>query len=106
MIKIYVGIICVCMPSLKLGLQFLCPKILRSVHVSTARCTGSGRTGGDIAIYKSVKVTIGSYSTKPRMDEQGSMVELVEIVGDAKSTQTNERSQGETYSVKHGYVSE
>jgi hypothetical protein len=102
MIEIYVGIICVCMPSLKLGLQLLCPKILRSVHASTSKYTGSGRTGGNIAVQKSFKVTIGSYSSKPQTDEQGSIVELVEIVGDARSTQTHEKSQGETHSIKHG----
>ncbi|KAJ5056824.1 CFEM domain-containing protein, partial [Bipolaris maydis] len=78
LIEIYVGIICVCMPSLKLGLQFFYPKILRSV-VSTSRYTSSGQTGGNIAIQKSVQVTIGSYSTKPKTEEQGSTVELVEI---------------------------
>ncbi|XP_014554529.1 hypothetical protein COCVIDRAFT_104854 [Bipolaris victoriae FI3] len=98
MIELYVGIICVCMPSLKLGLQFFCSKILRSV-VSTSRYTGSGRTGGNIAIHKSVQVTIGSYPTKSRLEEQGSTVKLVEIVGDANSTKKQEGSQGETHSV-------
>ncbi|KAJ5024621.1 hypothetical protein PSV08DRAFT_366283 [Bipolaris maydis] len=101
LIEIYVGIICVCMPSLKLGLQFFYPKILRSV-VSTSRYTSSGQTGGNIAIQKSVQVTIGSYSTKPKTEEQGSTVELVEIVGDANSTLMDEESHGEINSVNQG----
>jgi hypothetical protein len=83
MIELYVGIICVCMPSLKLGLQILHSRILRSLYGPTSQYTSSGRNGGNIAVQKSVKV---SYSTQPQTDEQGSVVELVEIVGDASST--------------------
>jgi hypothetical protein len=99
MIEIYVGIICVCMPSLKLSFELLCPKILRSIHASTSKYTGSGRTGGNIAVRKSVKV---SCSTRLQTHEQGSIIELVKIVGDARSTQTDEESQGETHSIKRG----
>lgn len=72
--------------------------------MSTSRYTGSGRTGGNIAIHRSVQVTIGSYPTKPQTEEQGSTVELVEIVGDAKSTPIHERSQCETNNVEQGYL--
>jgi len=68
MIEIYVSIICVCISSLKLGLQRAFPKILRRIHGSHPKYTGSGQSGGST--------------------EQGSVVQLAEIVGVAKTIQT------------------
>lgn len=98
MIEIYVGIICVCMPSLRLGYQLLCPNILPRVHASTSKHTGSGLTGGNIAVLESFRI---SYSTKPQTDGQWSVVELMETGGDGRSTHTHEGIQGETNSAKH-----
>jgi len=86
MMEIYVSIICVCMPSLKLGLQRSFPKILRSIYVLNPKDTGLGRSES---------------STK-----HGSVVELVELVGVAMSIETHEESHGGIHNIRHGQTPE
>ncbi|KAH8719142.1 hypothetical protein GQ44DRAFT_624042, partial [Phaeosphaeriaceae sp. PMI808] len=91
LIEIYVGIICACMPALNLGLQRIFPKILGSSHQSISKPTGTGQSEGNrlnpdtIAVQTSFKV---SRSMKPQTNDVRSFVQLVEIDGDARSTQT------------------
>ncbi|PVI00584.1 hypothetical protein DM02DRAFT_526672 [Periconia macrospinosa] len=87
LIEVYVGIICVCMPSLSLGIQRLSPKILHSIQMSITKKTSPNQSGGSIAVRTSFAM---GYSTRPQTDELGSVVELVEVAGDARSVEIHE----------------
>lgn len=98
-----VGIICVCMPSIRLGLARLFPKIMgSSAHASkpTYGATGAGgRSEGNtlgvlsangINVQTTYRVT---HARKPQTnDDERSFVQLVEIDGDAKSAAGSSRS--------------
>ena len=90
-----VGIICSCMPSIRLGLSRLFPRIMGSTNQSTAKETGgqtgrstklttfTGLTTNEINVHTTFKV---SHSKKQqRSEDERSFVQLVEIDGDAKS---------------------
>jgi hypothetical protein len=98
-IECQVGIICSCMPSIRLGLTRLFPKIMGSTNRSTAKDTGapSGRSHGhntfnplttnEINVQTTVRV---SHATKYRSnDDERSFVQLVEIDGDSKSAKSS-----------------
>ncbi|ORY01680.1 hypothetical protein BCR34DRAFT_91515 [Clohesyomyces aquaticus] len=97
-IEVYVGIVCACMPSLRLGLQRLFPKFLGSSLDAASKPTGTGGTQGNtlnpgsIAVQTSFRI---SHSRKPQTNEHGSFVQLVEIDGDAKSMDTGGRREGD-----------
>ncbi|KAF2740593.1 hypothetical protein EJ04DRAFT_481726 [Polyplosphaeria fusca] len=91
-----VGIVCICMPSLRLGLARLFPRFLGSTaQKSASKVTTAGRLdstmlgGNTISVQTSFQVSRGK---KPQTDEQGSFVQLVEIDGDAKSTGSKDQS--------------
>ncbi|KAL1648509.1 hypothetical protein SLS61_006833 [Didymella pomorum] len=98
-IECQVGIICSCMPSIRLGLTRLFPKIMGSTNRSTAKDTGapSGRSHGhntfnplttnEINVQTTVRV---SHATKYLSnDDERSFVQLVEIDGDSKSAKSS-----------------
>lgn len=95
-IECQVGIICTCMPSIRLGLTRLFPRILGSTNQSTAKNTAgpsgrgngldafSGLTAHEINVQTTFRV---SHTKKPHTtDDERSFVQLVEIDGDSKST--------------------
>lgn len=97
-IECQVGIICACMPAIRLGLTRLFPKLLGSTHQSTSKNAyaggaQSGRSQGhtlttlnanEINVQTSFRV---SHARKPQTnDDQRSFVQLVEIDADSKST--------------------
>ncbi|KAF2998310.1 hypothetical protein E8E13_007608 [Curvularia kusanoi] len=91
-----VGIICTCMPSIRLGLSRMFPRIMGSTHQSTAKETAgpSGRShgvntfsGNEINVQTTFRV---SHAKKPQKSEdERSFVQLVEIDGDAKSARSS-----------------
>jgi hypothetical protein len=99
-----VGIICVCMPSIRLGLTRLFPKLLGSSNQSITKETyGNGGTGtaacsrnnqrhelsgfnaNEINVQTTFKVSHGRKAQKTQDDER-SFVELMEIDADSKSS--------------------
>jgi hypothetical protein len=98
-IECQVGIICTCMPSIRLGLTRLFPKIMGSTNQSTAKDTGapsgrshglntfSGLTTNEINVQTTFRV---SHTKKPHTnnDDERSFVQLVEIDGDSKSVKS------------------
>ena len=99
-----VGIICVCMPSIRLGLARLFPKTFGSTAQSTSKnthATGPARSGGNTL---SVLGTSGidvqttfrlSHARKTQTnDDERSFVQLVEIDGDAKSSSSTRSLAG------------
>ncbi|KAF2646010.1 hypothetical protein P280DRAFT_386971, partial [Massarina eburnea CBS 473.64] len=109
-IEVQVGIVCACMPSIRLALARLFPKDLGSTHHSATKPTagrieddslvtgsgssrhrrrsviGDGRFGG-IAVHTSVRVS----HAKPQTGEQGRFVRLVEIGGDVDGKSIDSR---------------
>ncbi|KAJ8115509.1 hypothetical protein OPT61_g2871 [Boeremia exigua] len=98
-IECQVGIICTCMPSIRLGLTRLFPKILGSTNRSTAKDTGvpsgrsrglntfSGLTANEINVQTTFRV---SHGKKPHTTgDERSFVQLVEIDGDSKSAKSS-----------------
>lgn len=98
-IECQVGIICTCMPSIRLGLSRLFPKIMGSTNQSTAKETGnpSGRSHGlntfsaltanEISVQTTFRV---SHTKKAQKSEdERSFVQLVEIDGDSKSAKSS-----------------
>jgi hypothetical protein len=93
-IECQVGIICTCMPSIRLGLARLFPKMLGSTHQSTGKDTAgpsrrsqghalSGITANEINVQTTFRV---SHAKKPQSnDDERSFVQLVEIDGDTAS---------------------
>jgi hypothetical protein len=94
-----VGIICTCMPSIRLGLTRLFPKLMGSTNRSTAKGTAgpsgrshglntfNGLTANEINVQTSFRV---SHAKKPQSnDDERSFVQLVEIDGDAKSAKSS-----------------
>ncbi|RII09966.1 hypothetical protein CUC08_Gglean005956 [Alternaria sp. MG1] len=91
-IEVNVGIICACMPSIRLGLVHLFPTILGSTNQSISKTPLGGRVKGAssrpdaIAVQTNLRV---SHARKPHDSDQGSFVQLVEINGYEDSTKTN-----------------
>lgn len=98
-IECQVGIICTCMPSIRLGLSRLFPKIMGSTNQSTAKdtvgpsgrshglTTFSGLTANEINVQTTFRV---SHAKKPQTtDDERSFVQLVEIDGDSKSAKSS-----------------
>ncbi|XPS79832.1 hypothetical protein M3J09_011803 [Ascochyta lentis] len=98
-IECQVGIICTCMPSIRLGLTRLFPKIMGSTNQSTAKDTVgpsergqglhtfSGLTANEINVQTTFRV---SHTKKPHTNEdERSFVQLVEIDGDSKSAKSS-----------------
>lgn len=98
-IECQVGIICTCMPAIRLGLTRLFPKILGSTNRSTAKDTAgpsgrshglttlSGLTPNEINVQTTFRV---SHTKKPQMnDDERSFVQLVEIDGDSRSAKSS-----------------
>lgn len=97
-IECQVGIICTCMPSIRLGLTRLFPKIMGSTNQSTAKDTAgpsgrsrglhtfSGLTANEINVQTTFRV---SHTKKQQIseDERG-FLQLVEIDGDSKSAKS------------------
>ncbi|KAF2689677.1 hypothetical protein K458DRAFT_130917 [Lentithecium fluviatile CBS 122367] len=96
-----VGIICCCMPSIRLGLARLFPKILGSTAQSTSKPTYGGtgpiRSDGHPLSANAINVQTTfrvSHMRKPQTnDDERSFVQLVEIdASDAKSAAGSQRS--------------
>jgi hypothetical protein len=98
-IECQVGIVCSCMPSIRLGLTRLFPKIMGSTHQSTVKDaagpsgrsqalhTFSGLTANEINVQTTFRV---SHAKKPQSnDDERSFVQLVEIDGDSKSAKSS-----------------
>jgi hypothetical protein len=101
-----VGIICACMPSIRLGLTRLFPKLLGSSNNSVSKDAygkgGTGATGGrsrsqgphsvfnpnEISVQTTFKVSHGRKGPKSDDDER-SFVQLVEIDADSKRSDTS-----------------
>jgi hypothetical protein len=89
-IECQVGIICACMPSIRLGLARLFPKILGSTRgsgskqyeVKSGGHDESGLNANSIAVHTSFRI---SHARKPQTNDEGSFVQLVEIDRDTKS---------------------
>jgi hypothetical protein len=95
-IECQVGIVCVCMPSIRLGLTRLFPKMLGSTAQTTSKQAygggGPGRSEGNtLSVLSANAINVQttfrvSHARKPQIhDDERSFVQLVEIDGDAKS---------------------
>lgn len=105
-IEVEVGIICSCMPSIRLGLARLFPKILGSSIQSSSKPTGAANSHGNtlgtnwsingIGVTTSVRV---SRSMRPQTNDHASFVQLVEIDADQKSSTSKSHRSLEIHAV-------
>ncbi|KAF2450403.1 hypothetical protein P171DRAFT_516288 [Karstenula rhodostoma CBS 690.94] len=100
-IETEVGLICACMPSIRLCLARAFPKIMGSSVHSSSKQTGGNNSHGNtlntnwshnaIGVTTSVRV---SHAMRPQINDEASFVQLVEIDGDQKSAKSNRSADG------------
>ena len=81
-IEVNVGIICACLPSIRLGLVHLFPTLLGSTNRSIPKPSLGGRGEGTILKSNTIAVQTNfrvSHARKPQDSDQGSFVQLVDI---------------------------
>jgi hypothetical protein len=82
------------MPSLRLGLTRLFPKLLGSTNRSTKDVTGPSKHGHSQSILKANEISVQttykvSHSRKPQTDgDDGSFIQLVDVDVDTKSARS------------------
>jgi hypothetical protein len=79
-VEVQVGIVCVCMPAIRLSLVRLFPKVMGSTHQQSAPSSGAQSRGKLTNL--SARITGGKRSTIS--DGEGSFVELANIETDGK----------------------
>ncbi|KAK3201487.1 hypothetical protein GRF29_185g1119024 [Pseudopithomyces chartarum] len=95
LLEVQVGIICACLPSIRLGLARLFPKIMGSSvgnskpskqNNSHGNTLGTNWSVNGIGVTTSVRV---SHAKRPQTNDQASFVQLVEIDADQKSSKSD-----------------